>query len=113
MRCQFLGSYPESERRAFLFTNVHGAKGEKYYIPVVVGALAAIKRNLCHGHGRAVSKLADVWINGIAKPRDANPRGGRACHEVIISGEELTRPAAGLIVFPSRSLHRASTLHPT
>jgi 3-polyprenyl-4-hydroxybenzoate decarboxylase len=38
MRCQFLGNYAEADRRAMLFTNVHGAKGEKYDIPVVVGA---------------------------------------------------------------------------
>ena len=68
MRCQFLGSFAEADRRAFMFTNVHGAKGEKYDIPVVVGALAASNAIYAMGMGVPVDKLADVWINGIANP---------------------------------------------
>ena len=40
-RWQFQGGLREEDRRAFLFTNVVGAKGESYDIPVLVGALAA------------------------------------------------------------------------
>src|ERR1700685_4522317 len=41
VRLQFIGGIPESERRAFLFTNVVDATGRRYDIPVVVGAIAA------------------------------------------------------------------------
>src|SRR5262249_25884952 len=40
VRWQFRGGIPEKERRAFLFTNIVDAKGRRYDIPVVVGALA-------------------------------------------------------------------------
>src|SRR5437763_17165938 len=39
VRWQFIGGVPEHERRAFLFTNVVDAKGRRYDMPVVVGAL--------------------------------------------------------------------------
>ena len=39
VRWQFLGGVPEDKRRAFLFTDVRDAKGRRYDIPVVVGAL--------------------------------------------------------------------------
>jgi len=41
VRWQFRGGIEEKDRKAFLFTNVVDAKGKKYDIPVVVGALAA------------------------------------------------------------------------
>ena len=40
-RWQFQGGLRDEERRAFLFTNVVGAGGESYDIPVLVGGLAA------------------------------------------------------------------------
>jgi 4-hydroxy-3-polyprenylbenzoate decarboxylase len=64
VRWQFLGGYPEDNRRAFLFTNVKGAKGESYDIPVVVGALAASDRIYAMGMGVPVEDLGDVWIKG-------------------------------------------------
>jgi 4-hydroxy-3-polyprenylbenzoate decarboxylase len=36
-RWQFQGGLREEDRRAFLFTNVVGAHGESYDIPVLVG----------------------------------------------------------------------------
>jgi len=43
-RWQFRGGIEEPDRKAFLFTKVTDAKGCKYDIPVVVGALAASGR---------------------------------------------------------------------
>ncbi len=40
VRLQFRG-LPEEERKAWLFDNVYDAKGKKYSIPVLVGALGA------------------------------------------------------------------------
>ena len=41
VRWQFRGGIAEPERKAFLFNNIVNAKGQRYYIPVVVCALAA------------------------------------------------------------------------
>src|SRR5665647_1123561 len=62
VRWQFLGGYPEEERKAFLFTNVVGSGGEKYDIPVVVGALAASNEIYAMGMGVAVEDLGAVWM---------------------------------------------------
>src|SRR5256885_14886258 len=40
VRWQFRGGLKESERKAFLFTNVVGSKGKHYDIPVIVGGVA-------------------------------------------------------------------------
>ena len=39
VRWQFQGGLREDERRAFLFTHVTGAKGERYDMPVLAGGL--------------------------------------------------------------------------
>src|SRR5665647_3898397 len=57
VRWQFVGGYPEEERRAFMFTNVVGSKGEKYDMPVVVGALAASDEIYAMGMGVDVKDL--------------------------------------------------------
>src|SRR5712664_1638016 len=54
VRLQFLGGIPEAERRAFLFTNVVDAAGQRYDIPVVVGAIAASAEIYALGMGRKV-----------------------------------------------------------
>jgi 3-polyprenyl-4-hydroxybenzoate decarboxylase len=41
VRWQFRGGIPESQRKAFLFTNVTDSKGRHYEIPVIVGGMAA------------------------------------------------------------------------
>ncbi len=100
MRCQFLGSFAEADRRAFMFTNVHGAKGEKYDIPVVVGALAASNAIYAMGMGVPVDKLADVWINGIANPIPPEFIEHAPCHQVVMTGDDLTKRGGGLELLP-------------
>src|SRR5258705_11329371 len=56
VRWQFLGGVPEAKRRAFLFSNVTDAKGRRYDIPVVVGALAASPEIYAIGMGRPVEE---------------------------------------------------------
>src|SRR3989442_6069507 len=57
VRWQFLGGIPEDERRAFLFTNVVDSRGERYDIPVAVGALAASPRIYAMGMGKPVEEI--------------------------------------------------------
>ena len=43
VRWQFRG-LDEDQRRAFLFENIHDAKGKKYDIPVLIGGLAGSQK---------------------------------------------------------------------
>ena len=62
VRWQFLGGVPEDKRRAFLFTHVTDAKGRRYDIPVVVGALAASPEIYAIGMGQPVDKIGEAWM---------------------------------------------------
>ncbi|MGK4277567.1 hypothetical protein, partial [Escherichia coli] len=68
VRWQFLGGVPEDKRRAFLFTNVTDAKGRRYDIPVVVGALAASPEIYAIGMGAPVKDIGAAWMRAIAAP---------------------------------------------
>src|SRR5205085_6190953 len=68
VRWQFLGGVPEEKRRAFLFTNVTDAKGRRYDIPVVVGALAASPEIYAIGMGQPVGEIGEAWMRAIANP---------------------------------------------
>ena len=58
VRWQFRGGIPESERKAFLFTNIVDAKGRKFDMPVLIGGLAANPAIYCIGMG-----VDPVWAS--------------------------------------------------
>src|SRR4051812_10175804 len=68
VRWQFAGGLSEDQRRAFLFTNVVGADGRQYDMPVAVGALAASPRIYSVGMGRPVEEIEAAWGEAIAHP---------------------------------------------
>src|SRR5262249_30211419 len=68
VRWQFLGGVPEDKRRAFLFTHVTDAKGRRYDMPVVVGALAASPDIYAIGMGQEVKDIGEAWMRAIANP---------------------------------------------
>jgi 4-hydroxy-3-polyprenylbenzoate decarboxylase len=100
VRWQFLGGFPEAQRRAFLFTNVTDAAGRRYDIPVAVGALSASPRIYAVGMGRPVEEIEARWLHAIRNPippvRIADP----PCQEVVITGDDLRRPGCGLASLP-------------
>ena len=100
VRWQFIGGIPENERKAFLFTNVVDSKGRRYDIPVAVGALAASPEIYAIGMGRAVSEIGEAWLNAIAHPIPPREVFSAPCQEVIVTGDELTRPGGGLARLP-------------
>ena len=59
VRWQFVGGIDESERKAFLFTNVVDGRGRRYSFPVVVGALAANRAIMAVSRSRSLP-CADV-----------------------------------------------------
>src|ERR1700745_4393912 len=66
-RWQFQGGLRDEERRAFLFTNVVGARGESYDIPVLVGGIAASPEIYAAGLGVPVADIGRVWVKGMGE----------------------------------------------
>jgi UbiD family decarboxylase len=99
VRWQFLGGVPEDKRRAFLFTNVMDAKGRRYDIPVVVGALAASPEIYAIGMGQPVESIGDAWMQAIAAPIAPVAVSAPRCQEVVLTGKDLEAPG-GLARLP-------------
>ena len=99
VRWQFLGGVPEDKRRAFLFTDVRDAKGRRYDIPVVVGALAASPQIYAVGMGRPVKEIGAAWMQAIARPLAPIAVKAPRCQEVVLTGAELAA-AGGLLRLP-------------
>src|SRR5580704_14552758 len=99
VRWQFDGGVPEDKRRAFIFTNVTDAKGRKYDIPVVVGALAASPQIYAMGMGRKVEEIGEAWLQAINHPIAPVAVTSAPCQEVVITGNDLQAPG-GLNALP-------------
>jgi 4-hydroxy-3-polyprenylbenzoate decarboxylase len=100
VRWQFRGGLPESERKAFLFTNVVDSKGKHYDIPVVVGALAANREIYRIGLGCPLDKIEETWAKATATPVKPRIVDNAPCHEIVIMGDELNQPGKGLDGIP-------------
>lgn len=99
-RWQFQGGLREEQRRGFLFTDVTGAGGERYDIPVAVGVLAANPAIYAVGLGVPPEEIGDVWVRAMQKPIAPVKVDSAACQEVVMTGEDLTRPGGGLASLP-------------
>ena len=100
VRWQFRGGIPEPERKAFLFTNITCARGRKYDIPVVIGALAANREIYRIGMGVALDEIGATWSRAIANPIPPLIVTEAPCHEVVIEGAALEGEGAGLDGLP-------------
>src|SRR5689334_1193612 len=90
VRWQFLGGVPEDKRRAFLFTHVIDAKGRRYDMPVVVGAMAASPAIYAAGMGQPVERIGEAWMRAIASPIAPVAVSAPRCQEVVHAGNALT-----------------------
>jgi UbiD family decarboxylase len=99
VRWQFVGGVPEDKRRAFVFTNVTDAKGRKYDIPVVVGALSASPDIYAIGMGCKVDEIGTAWMQAINHPIAPVRVNSAPCQEVVITGSDLKAPG-GLNALP-------------
>jgi len=99
-RWQFQGGLREDERRAFLFTNVVGAKGERYDMPVLVGGLAASPEIYAAGLGVPVGDIGNLWVEAVANPIPPILVNQAPCQEVVQTGNELTAAGGGLAGLP-------------
>lgn len=99
-RWQFQGGLRDEERRAFLFTNVVGAHGEKYDMPVLVGGLAASPEIYAAGLGVPVSEIGRVWVQAMAAPIPPIPVNDAPCQEVVITGDDLKKKGLATLPVP-------------
>lgn len=101
VRWQFVGGMAEAERKAFLFTNIVNAKGRRYTMPVVVGAIAANRAIYSVGMGAPVEDIQKKWDAAIAKPIPPKVlTTGAPCHDVVITGDALKALGNGLDLLP-------------
>jgi UbiD family decarboxylase len=99
-RWQFQGGLREEDRRAFLFTNVVGAHGESYDIPVLVGGLGASPEIYATGLGVSADEIGALWVKAVANPIAPVLVAEAACQEVIQTGTELQAERGGLASLP-------------
>ena len=100
VRWQFRGGIPESQRKAFLFTNVTDSKGRHYDIPVIVGGMAASEEIYRLGMGVPLDQIDATWQNAIANPVEPTVVEFAPCQEIVIQGDELLQPGNGLDGLP-------------
>ena len=100
VRWQFQGGLREEDRRAFLFTNVVGAHGESYEIPVLVGGLAASPEIYATGLGVPVGEIGELWVKAMANPIAPVLVEKAPCHEVVQTGTDLLAERGGLASLP-------------
>jgi 4-hydroxy-3-polyprenylbenzoate decarboxylase len=100
VRWQFRGGIAEQDRKAFLFTNVTDAKGRRYDIPVVVGALAASREIYRIGMGCPLDRINETWNRAVAKPIPPRIIETAPCQEIVISGKALDKKGNGLDGIP-------------
>jgi UbiD family decarboxylase len=100
VRWQFRGGLDEADRRAFLFTNVVGADGRRFDMPVAVGALSASADIYAFGMGRPVEEIGRAWTDAVAHPIAPVTVTNPPCQEVVITGANLVGPGNGLSRLP-------------
>jgi UbiD family decarboxylase len=100
VRWQFVGGLPETQRKAFLFTNIVNAQGRRYDMPVVVGAMAANRQIYSVGMGCKVEEIEAKWRHAIANPIAPRLVQQPVCQEVIHEGAALQGAGQGLDRLP-------------
>ncbi len=100
VRWQFRGGIPESERKAFLFTNIVDAKGRKFDMPVLIGGLAANPAIYCIGMGVPREEIGPVWDRAIANPIAPRIVETAPCHDVVVEGDALAGEGNGMDALP-------------
>ena len=100
VRWQFQGGMKETERKAFLFTNIHDGRGRKYETPVLVGGLAANREIYSVGMCCPIDDVQQKWERAISNPIPPKFIDNALCHEIVETGECLTKEGGGLDALP-------------
>jgi UbiD family decarboxylase len=100
VRWQYRGGIPESERKAFLFTQATDGKGARYDIAVLVAGLAANPEVYRIGFGRPLDDIGAAWVNALAAPLEPRIVDAAPCQEICITGAALDSAGDGLDGLP-------------
>lgn len=100
VRWQFQGGLAEEQRRGFIFTDVRGAKSERYDMPVAAGVLAASAEIYAAGLGVRPDEIGDLWIEAMAHPIAPVMIEDAPCQEMVEAGDDLLREGRGLAALP-------------
>jgi len=101
VRWQYRGGIPDSERKAFLFTNVTDSRGRSYDAPVLVAGLAGSRRIYGIGMQCALDEVGERWESALAHPLEPKIVEGPApAQEVVHAGADL-EAWGGLLNFPT------------
>lgn len=98
VRLQFRG-LPEEERKVWLFENVYDAKGKKYDIPVIIGALGASPQVYAIGMMCQVEEIGKKWAYAQSHPLKPVMVKKAPVQEVVLTGNSLLQ-RGGLGEFP-------------
>ncbi|HTH97336.1 MAG TPA: UbiD family decarboxylase [Stellaceae bacterium] len=96
VRWQYRGGIPESDRKAFLFTNVVDSKGRHYDGAVLVAGLAATPDVYRCGFGQELDQIGATWIKALANPVQPNVVKEAPCQEIVVIGDALDKPGQSL-----------------
>jgi 4-hydroxy-3-polyprenylbenzoate decarboxylase len=100
VRWQYRGGIPESDRKAFLFTQPTDSKGRRYDCAVLVAGLAANRNVYRIGFGRPLEEIGAAWVNALAAPIAPRLVERAPCHDVVTLGDALDRDGAALDGLP-------------
>ena len=101
VRWQFRGGLQESDRKAFLFSNVVDSRGQTFRFPVLVGALAASAEIYRIGIGaKTLAEIEAIWARALAKPIPPRVVERAPCQDVVLLGDELRGEGNGLDRLP-------------
>ena len=91
VRWQYRGGIAESDRKAFLFTNVIDAKGKKSDIPVLVGGLAGNRAIYSLGMQCEIEDIRDKWMHAMSHPIAPTIVEDAPCQEIVYKGADLLK----------------------
>ena len=100
VRWQYRGGIGETERKAFVFTNIIDSKGRKYDMPVVVGALAGSREIYRIGLNVTAEQIGEVWRRALSRPIPPVVVSEAPCQEVILTGQDIQGEEKGLDALP-------------
>jgi UbiD family decarboxylase len=101
VRWQFRGGVPEADRKVWLFTNVTDAKGRKYDMPVLIGAIASNAEVYSVGLGVPPEDAHETWSRALADPIDPVVVDSAPCQEIVVAGADLDKPGQALDALPA------------
>ena len=100
VRWQFRGGIPETERKAFLFTNVADSNGRSYDFPLAVGVLAASKKIYSTGMGVPIESIGSHWKHALENPIAPVRVDEAPCDEIVLTGSDILGEFRGLDSLP-------------